>query len=70
MFRLKFLRITRGLRQAQVATRLGIPRPHVSQIENGMRNPTARQLATLARIFNCPADTLMEHVVDAEVPRG
>lgn len=62
MLRIKFLRQSRGLRQHQVADYLHIPRPHVSQIENGVRNPTTVQLNALARFFNCPAHELLQRV--------
>ena len=61
MLRIKFLRMARGLRQHQIAKKLAIPRPHVSQIENGVRNPN-KQLAALSRVFGCPADKLFEHI--------
>jgi transcriptional regulator with XRE-family HTH domain len=70
VLRIKFLRLSRDLRQEQIATLLGVPRPHISQIENGVRNPTADQLAALVRVFQCPADKLMEHVHDVEVSRA
>jgi transcriptional regulator with XRE-family HTH domain len=63
--RLKFLRQARGLRQHQIADFLKIPRPHVSQIENGVRNPTSAQLNALARFFNCPANTLLQPMSEA-----
>lgn len=64
MTRLKFLRLTRGLRQEQVAAIIAVPRPHISQFENGVRNPNGRQLTALARLFNCPPDQLLDHVMD------
>ena len=69
LLRLKFLRITRGLRQEQIAVLIGIPRPHVSQIENGVRNPNPQELSAFGRIFNCSPDRLLDHIVDAEVGR-
>lgn len=67
MLRLKFLRMSRGLRQEQIADLLDIPRPHVSQIENGVRNPRPRDLAALGRIFNCDPARLFEHVTEEAV---
>jgi transcriptional regulator with XRE-family HTH domain len=64
MLRLKFLRLARGLRQHQVAELTGIPRPHYSQIENGIRNPRPAQLAELARVFQCSESALLEVVVE------
>jgi transcriptional regulator with XRE-family HTH domain len=64
LLRLKLLRLSRGLRQEQVATFLGVPRPHVSEIENGVRNPSARELAGLARLFDCAAEKLLDPVID------
>jgi transcriptional regulator with XRE-family HTH domain len=69
LLRLKFLRITRGLRQKQLAVLVGVPRPYVSLIENGVRNPNAEELAALGRIFNCPPATLLDHVVDPQAGR-
>jgi transcriptional regulator with XRE-family HTH domain len=53
LLRLKFLRMSRGLHQQQIATLINVPRPYVSNFENGVRNPTPKQLAALARVFNC-----------------
>lgn len=64
MLRIKFLRLARGLRQHQVADLANIPRPHLSQIENGIRNPKPAQLTALAKFFNVPANTLLEQVVE------
>jgi transcriptional regulator with XRE-family HTH domain len=65
MLRIKFLRLSRRLSQGQVADLTGTPRQHLSQIENGIRNPRPGQLNALARVFQCASDTLLEQVVEA-----
>lgn len=42
------IRLARGLTQAQVASRLGVDRAHVSSLEQGQRNPTATTLWEIA----------------------
>jgi transcriptional regulator with XRE-family HTH domain len=67
LLRIKFLRLSRGLTQDQVAEHLGICRPHVSLIENGRLNPNAEELAALVRLFQCPADRLMQRIGEEAV---
>lgn len=62
MLRLKFLRIERGLRQQQIADLLGVPRPHLPDLERGVRNPSPKQREAVERLFDCPADRLFTHV--------
>lgn len=43
------IRLAKGLTQAQVASRLGVDRAHVSSLEQGQRNPTATTLWEIAQ---------------------
>jgi transcriptional regulator with XRE-family HTH domain len=70
LLRLKFLRMSRGLRQEQIAALCRIPRPHVSQIENGVRNPNPRELAALARVFHCPPEHLLDRISEPSLNPG
>ena len=54
------LRLARGLTQAQVATRLGVDRAHVSALEQGQRNPTAISLYQIAIAL----ETTVRNLVD------
>lgn len=64
--RIKELREREGMNQQQLADRLGIPRPAVSQIESGARKVSADELVLLARIFHVSVDYL---VGLADMPR-
>ncbi|HEV7257289.1 MAG TPA: helix-turn-helix transcriptional regulator [Bosea sp. (in: a-proteobacteria)] len=58
------LRLAKGLTQAQVASRLGIDRAHVSALEMGQRNPTAVSLWEIAQALEATVGDLV-----AEPPR-
>ena len=49
--RLIAAREARGMTQAQVAERLGIPQPRVSDIETGQRRIDPIELAEFARLY-------------------
>ena len=42
-------RLKENLSQADVSARTGIQRHYISEIENGIQNPTLRTMVTLAR---------------------
>ena len=54
--RLQVARVSAGLSQADVASRLGVARPTISQIESGKRGVSGLELAQLARLFGRPMD--------------
>ncbi|CAH1674014.1 HTH cro/C1-type domain-containing protein [Hyphomicrobiales bacterium] len=54
------LRLARGLTQAQVATRLGVDRAHVSALEQGQRNPTAISLYQIATALETTVSSLVD----------
>jgi len=51
---MKLMRTASGLRQKEIASRLGVTSNYVSLIENGKRDPSISFLRTLARILNVP----------------
>ena len=50
----------RGLTQQELASRAGISKPYLSQIETGKRQGTVETLSALARALNVPLDVLTE----------
>lgn len=57
----------RGLSQAELARRAGIPQPSVNEIVNGRRRLFADLAWTLARVLEVPLDFLLDPAV-TEVP--
>jgi transcriptional regulator with XRE-family HTH domain len=57
--RIKEFRESAGMNQQELAGRLGISRPTVSQIENGERKLAADELIKLSAIFNLSIDGLL-----------
>lgn len=55
---LRALRIHRGLRQADLAERAGLSAPYVSQLEQGLRTPSAVVVKALAAALEVDVDTL------------
>jgi transcriptional regulator with XRE-family HTH domain len=58
--RLREAREAKGLSQEEVATQLGIPRPAISQIENGRRRVEVLELARLAKLYERPMEFFAE----------
>ncbi len=65
--KIKKIRESSGLSQERIASLLGINRVAVSQIENGDRKISAKEIAKLSRIFNLPSDILLDLDKDIEV---
>ena len=57
--RIKKLRGEIGISQQDLADRLGVLRPTISQMENGERKVTAEELIKLSEILNTPVQYLM-----------
>ena len=57
--RIKKLREDLGLSQAELAEKLNIPRPSVSQIESAQRDVSGMELAQLAKIFEISVDDIL-----------
>jgi transcriptional regulator with XRE-family HTH domain len=66
VLRLKYLRCESGKPQYEVAALVGIHRPELSKMESGRVNPTADELARLARFYNVPAERLLDHIAVAD----
>jgi len=58
--KIKLLRSQAGMSQQRLAALLGVPRPAISQIENGSRGVTAHELVTLSQTFSVTADSLLD----------
>lgn len=58
--KIKHLRSQHSLNQQKLAKVLGVPRPAISQIENGMRSVTAEELVKLSKIFSLTVDSLLD----------
>jgi len=58
--RIKQVRESIGMSQQTLAEKLGVSRPSISQIENGVRKVCAEELKKLAGIFNLSVDALLD----------
>lgn len=58
--KLKTVRESTGLTQREVATTVGISREMYAYIECGTRLPSLCVLVSLANLYNCSIDTLLE----------
>lgn len=56
--RLKVARERAGLTQGQVAKKLGLHRPSVSEVEAGRRGVSAEELAAMAKLYEVSVDWL------------
>jgi putative transcriptional regulator len=58
--RIKALRKELGLRQEDVASRVGVTRQTIIAIENDKYNPTLELAMKLARLFNAPVEEIFQ----------
>lgn len=56
------MRRERGLSTVEVATRSGLARATLTQIESGRGNPTVETIDALAGVLGCTPDELLRHV--------
>lgn len=56
---IKKMREDRELSQEDLAAKLGVPRPSISQIESGQRDVSSIELAKIAKIFEISVDDLL-----------
>jgi len=59
--RIKEFREDFGLSQEELGSRLGLPRPSISQIESGQRGVSSIEVAKLSKIFGISTDDLLSH---------
>lgn len=57
--RVAALRVLRGLTQAELAGRLGVTQSAVSRLEIGLREPSVRLVAAIAKEFDVSLDDLV-----------
>lgn len=65
--KIKELRARFGMSQQELAGKLGISRPAVSQIEKGERRIAAEELIKLSEVFNLSIDSLLDLKKEPEV---
>lgn len=69
--RLKKARELSGLSQAQVAKKLNVPRPAISEIEAGRRKVSAEELGQFSQLYKVDSSwVLSENDEDTEVSQG
>jgi transcriptional regulator with XRE-family HTH domain len=64
--RIKKMREDRELSQEELAIKLGVPRPSISQMESGQRDISSIELARLANIFEISVDDLLSPDLDGK----
>ena len=57
---LKKIRLSRGIKQVEIAKTLGVDRSFVSNIENGKTNPTLSTIAGLAKALGVSTNELLK----------
>jgi transcriptional regulator with XRE-family HTH domain len=69
--KLRRKRIEAGLNQTDLAQVTGIQQSHLSKLERGASNTTAKSLARIAKALGCTVtDLLAEHELEKGAPRG
>jgi len=66
--RISQARTRRGWNQSELARRLGKPRQHLSQIEQGKQQPRAELLIDLATVLGVSTDYLLGRTPDERQP--
>jgi len=67
--RLKALRESMGISQAELAKKMSVTPPTISRIENGEREPNLQFLKNLATFFNVSVDYLLG-LTDGPIPKN
>lgn len=57
---LKAIRLSKGIKQVEIAKMLEVDRSFVSNIENGKTNPTLSTIASLAKVFGVSTNELLK----------
>lgn len=57
---LKKIRLSKAIKQAEIARTLGVDRSFVSNIENGKTNPTLSTIASLAKALGVSTNELLK----------
>ena len=57
---LKKIRITKGIKQSEIAEAFGVSESAVSHWENGRFMPSTQKLTKLAAMLDCTVDELLE----------
>lgn len=57
---LKKIRLSKGIKQVEIARTLGVDRSFVSNIENGKTNPTLSTIASLAKALGVSTNELLK----------
>mgnify|MGYP001129420114 CR=1 FL=1 len=65
--KIKELRTRFGMSQQELADKLGISRPAISQIEKGERKIAAEELIKLSEVFNISIDSLLDLKKEPEI---
>lgn len=68
--RLKKARELSGLSQAQVASKLSVQRPAISEIEAGRRKVSAEELILFSKLYKVDSSWLLSEEDDSEVAQG
>ena len=66
--RISQARTRRGWNQSELARRLGKPRQHLSQIEQGKQQPRAELLIEIATVLGVSTDYLLGRAQDGRQP--
>jgi transcriptional regulator with XRE-family HTH domain len=66
--RLREVRLKRGLSQQELAERVGIPQPHVSAMESGVKFPNLLTVLRLAVALECKVVELVSVFDKTDLP--
>ena len=67
---LRLIRVFHDLKQVELATRLGVSKSHISEIEKGVKKPSLELIEKYASEFRLPVSSIMffaEGLPDARV---
>lgn len=70
---LRLIRVFHDLKQNELAERLGISQPHLSEIERGKKSPTNELVAKYASEFDLPISSIWffdEKLTDGASPKA
>lgn len=66
---LRLIRVFHNIKQTEAASKLGISKSYLSEIESGVKEPTLQLISRYAEVFDIPASSILFFAENVESER-